>query len=198
MITLEQLLDVVPHAKPGVEKFVDPLNSAMKEFAIDTAKREAQFIAQIAHESAGFSHMREMWGPTPEQLRYEPPSVKAQDLGNSEPGDGFRFRGRGLIQITGRANYRECGAALGLPLEDEPDRLEQPVAACRSAAWFWRVGAGLRLGHAAHAHGIQDGCDLNDLADAGDFEGITLAINGGLNGLAERVAYYGRARETLA
>jgi len=124
--------------------------------------------------------------------------MKAQDLGNTEKGDGFRYRGRGLVQITGRANYRDCGGALGLPLEDEPDRLEQPVAACRSAAWFWRIGAGLRLGHWAHVHGIKDGCDLNDLADAGDFEGITIAINGGLTGQPERVAYYTRARETLA
>jgi putative chitinase len=101
-------------------------------------------------------------------------------LGNTQPGDGFRYRGRGLIQITGRANYTECGAALGFDLEGEPEKLGEPELAARSAAWFW------------------DSRSLNDLADNGDFMAITKRINGGLNGYADRVARFETAMDVLA
>jgi len=119
-------------------------------------------------------------GPTLAQQGYEPPSEKATELGNTQPGDGFRFRGRGLIQVTGRANYGTCGQALGVDLESDPGQLANPELACRSAAWFWK------------SHG------LNELADAGQFQDITRRINGGLTGEADRLAFYSRAQEALA
>lgn len=198
-ITLEDLQAVAPktnHLRLAI--FLDPTNATFQEFAIDTPARQAAFLAQVSHESNGFLWLREMWGPTPAQRAYEPPSRKAQDLGNLQSGDGFKYRGRGLIQITGRANYTACGEALGLPLEDQPDLLEEPVNATRSAGWFWAYGAGQRLSLAAKTHGIQVGTNLNELADVGDFKGITLAVNGGLNGEAERIAHWNAAKEALA
>lgn len=103
-----------------------------------------------------------------------------QDLGNSCFGDGHRYCGRGLIQITGRSNYKACGNALGLDLEAHPEMLEAPNIAARSAAWFW----------ASH------GC--NELADAGHFDAITKRINGGLNGRVDRLALFESAREALS
>lgn len=102
-------------------------------------------------------------------------------LGNGDvaSGDGWRYRGRGLIQLTGRQNYGNAGVALGLDLTGNPDQLLQPVPACRSAAWFWR----------------EAGC--NALADKGDFEGITRRINGGLIGLDDRKRLWARAKATL-
>src|SRR6267378_3364403 len=125
-ITLEDLEAVAPrtnHMRLGL--FVGPINSTFVEFAIDTPKRQALWLAQVAHESNGFLWLREIWGPSPAQRAYEPPSRKAQDLGNTQPGDGFRYRGRGLIQITGRANYAACGEALALALEETPELLEE-------------------------------------------------------------------------
>jgi predicted chitinase len=104
------------------------------------------------------------------------------DLGNTQPGDGERFKGRGPIQLTGRTNYRACGAFLGVDLEAQPERAKDPDVAFRTAGWFWK-------GH---------GC--NELADYGDeisFKAITRHINGGLNGLVSREAYYAKAREVL-
>jgi putative chitinase len=181
MITVDQLHAICPRtARARLEQFVDALNDAMAEFEINTRARQAAFLPEVAHETGGFVYLKELWGPTPEQQRYEPPGHKAETLGNTQSGDGFRYRGRGLIQITGRANYRDCGLALGLPLEDEPELLEHPIAACRSAAWFWK------------SHG------LNALADAGDFERITRKINGGLNGQADRLALWETAKGLIA
>ncbi|RML20109.1 Prophage PssSM-02, lytic enzyme, partial [Pseudomonas syringae pv. lapsa] len=103
-----------------------------------------------------------------------------KDLGNTVAGDGSKYRGRGLIQVTGRANYEECGEALGLDLIDHPELLELPQHAAMSAAWFWHRAA------------------LNTLADMGDLLTITKRINGGTNGLADRQALYARALEVLA
>lgn len=193
-LELAQLYQIMPNAGPlsggrGLV-FLDPLNAAMDEFEISTAARKSAFLAQVAHESGELRYTLE--GATGEAYEGN------VHLGNVHAGDGPRFKGRGLIQITGRKNYQLCGAALGLALLEYPELLEEPVNACRSAAWFWRVGAGLNLGRAAHAHGVKDNCDLNDLADAGDFEGITLAINGGLNGQSDRLAHFGLAQEVLA
>lgn len=152
------------------------IQAAMAEFKISTPQRQAAFLAQIGHESGGLHWTTEIWGPTTAQARYE----GRKDLGNTQPGDGFRFRGRGLIQTTGRANYLATGNALGVDLLAEPERLAEPALAARSAAWYW------------HQKG------LNMLADVADFELITRRINGGLNGYAERVALYTTAREVLA
>ena len=145
------------------------------EFDISTSARQAAWVAQVGHESGGFVFTRELWGPTAAQQRYE----GRLDLGNTQPGDGKRFMGRGLIQITGRANYRECSAALGVDLESNPVLLQGDGLAARSAGWFWRWKG------------------LNALADAGDFVGLTRRINGGTNGLADRQVRWERARRAL-
>ena len=160
---------------PRAQTWADPLSSAMALYAIDSPARQAAFIAQVGHESGRLIYVRELWGPTPTQEGYE----GREDLGNTEPGDGFRFRGRGLIQVTGRANYATCGAALCLPLTDSPELLESPSNAAQSAAWFWNSR------------------NLNDLADIGDFNTITRRINGGLNGLQDRLALYALAKSAL-
>ena len=190
-LTIDQLRGICPLTPSSrLELFLEPLEATCAEFSIDTLARRSPFLAQLAHESVGFHYVREIASGA----AYEGNA----HLGNTQPGDGPRFKGRGLIQITGRKNYGLAGDALGLPLLDNPDLLEEPVNACRSAGWFWTVGAGLNLSERAIAHGVPIGCDLNDLADAGDFEGITLAINGGLNGQDDRLAYFRRAQAALA
>ncbi len=174
MITLDDLRAICKHGSPRtMSLYVEPLNDAMNEFSIaDNVARETHFLAQIAHESGGFNYVRELASGEAYEGR--------TDLGNTEPGDGVRYKGRGLIQITGRANYAACGEALGLDLLTTPELLEQPVNAARSAGWFWQT------------HG------LNELADRGDIKGITRRINGGLNGFQDRLAYLELAQGRLA
>lgn len=157
------------------QTWADPLSAAMALYAIDSPQRQAAFVAQVGHESGRLIYIRELWGPTSAQQGYE----GRLDLGNTEPGDGFRYRGRGLIQVTGRANYQKCGGALALPLIDHPELLEQPDNASLSAAWFWNSRG------------------LNTPADTGDFETITRKINGGLNGYDDRLALWKMARSAL-
>lgn len=152
------------------------IRAACIEFDITAPVRLAAFLAQIGHESGGFRYTREIWGPTAAQLKYEGRS----DLGNTQPGDGSRFRGRGLIQITGRYNYEKASKALGVDLIQNPELLEEPRLAARSAAWWWS------------AHGC------NELADAGDFDKLTRKINGGLNGIADRRNRWEIAKKALA
>lgn len=172
MITLDDLKAICPTAKEStLEPFVAPLNDAMAEYDINTPDREAMFLAQVAHESGAFHYVQEIASGGTYEGR--------ADLGNVEPGDGIRYKGRGLIQITGRANYQRCGDALGCDLISEPEMLEQPDLAARSAAWFWS------------SHG------LNALADADNFLVITKRINGGTNGYADRQAYLARAQAVI-
>ena len=180
MVTPDTLLQIMPRAGDKARIFCGPLNRAMQEFGIDSPKRQAAFLAQVDHESGQLRYVKELWGPTAAQERYEPPGAKAADLGNTMPGDGFRFRGRGLIQVTGRANYGDCGRALGLDLISRPELLELPEHAARSAAWFWQ------------AHGC------NELADEGDFIKLTRRINGGTNGLQDRIALHEKAQTAIA
>lgn len=191
IITRSQFLAIMPDAGSRVDRFLDPLNLALAEFQINTPARATAFLAQVAHESGQFRYMRELASGS----AYE----GAERLGNTEPGDGPRYKGRGPIQITGRRNYGLCSMALfgDDTLLAMPELLEDPAHGCRSAAWFWRVGAGLNLGSAAKNYGVPVGCDLNDLADSGDFMGITLAINGGTNGLDDRRHYLARAQSAL-
>lgn len=172
-MTLEQLIRIMPHANSGRASFFLPhLNAAMAEFEIDSPTRQAAFLAQIAHESGNLRYVRELASGEAYEGR--------SDLGNTEPGDGVRFKGRGLIQITGRANYAACGEALGLDLETQPELLETHENACRSAGFFWQEH------------------HLNEVADRGDFARTTKIINGGYNGMAEREAYWERAKAVLA
>ena len=158
------------------DKWALPITRAMLRFGIDTPARQAAFLAQIGHESAGLRHVREIWGPTPAQLRYE----GRKDLGNTVAGDGKRFMGRGLIQITGRHNYAQAGRALELPLLQAPELLEQPQNAAHSAGWYWSSR------------------NLNRFADSGDFRGLTRAINGGYNGMDDRLRLWDMAKAALS
>jgi predicted chitinase len=146
---------------------------------VNTPKREAAFLAQIAHESGEFKWMEELWGPTPAQKKYEPPNDTATQLGNTQSGDGKRFKGRGPIQITGRYNYQKYGDLLGIDLVNNPEKAATPEVGFRTAGLFWQKNG------------------LNELADGEKFEAITKRINGGLTGLEDRLKYYTRAKEVL-
>lgn len=153
-----------------------PLQLAFQHAGCNTAKRQAAFIAQVGHESGGFKFVREVWGPTPAQSRYE----GRRDLGNTQQGDGFRYRGRGLLQVTGRANYARVAARLpGPDFVANPEALELPQWAALSAADYWLDR------------------QLNRYADADDWRGLTKRINGGFNGLADRIKRHERALAAL-
>ncbi|KPX39532.1 Prophage PSPPH02, putative chitinase [Pseudomonas syringae pv. helianthi] len=178
-ITVQQLLQILPNASSRAGVFVPVLNVAMNKYAIVTKLRIAAFLAQVGHESGQFRYVREL-GSDAYLEKYDTGRL-AERLGNTpeDDGDGQLYRGRGLIQITGRANYAECGEALGLDLLQQPELLERPEHAAVSAAWFW------------HRAG------LNTFADRSDFLAITKRINGGTNGLADRQALYERALKVL-
>ena len=184
MLTVEQLGAIMPALPPAKRDTSMPfLVEALREFAIDSPPRIAAFLAQLAHESGQLRFMEELWGPTPAQKRYEPVTTLATTLGNTDPGDGKRFKGRGPIQITGRANYRRYGALLAVDLEGQPQLAARPELAFRIAGLFWSRNG------------------LNELADevtAEAFKKITKRINGGLNGLADRERFYAMACLTLA
>jgi putative chitinase len=166
-------------ATPGdADRFISPLNLAMIEFNITTIERPAMFIAQVAHESGAFRYTSELWGPTPQQLKYDDGGPLAQRLGNP-PGTGYQWRGHGLIQVTGRYNHMATAKAFGIPEEAIILWLQAPIGAARSAAHYW----------ATH------GC--NELADAFDFVAVTRAINGGLTGLQQRTELYRRITEAM-
>ncbi len=159
-----------------IRHFSLPLIRAMEEFNIETPLQQSHFLAQVAHESGCLRWLEEIWGPTPAQIRYE----GRLDLGNTQPGDGYHFRGFGPIQITGRANVTQLARAIGEPsLLADPSQLTQPELGSRSAGWFWWSR------------------DLNPLADRDDLRAITRVINGGLNGLNDRARYLHRAKEIL-
>jgi putative chitinase len=185
-VTPEQLSYACGSNVPRAQTWLPYIAEAMRLYEINTPERMAAFLAQLGHESGGLRFTTEIWNPAqvPAQGRYE----GRADLGNTEPGDGHRFLGRGLIQTTGRANYarvrdrlRAKLTDLGVPdFEEEPAELAQFRWAALSAADYWDMRG------------------LNALADAGDFERITRRINGGLNGQVDRVAKWERAKEVLA
>ena len=199
-ITEQQLLRILPNAGRQAGVFVPVLNAAMNKYAIVTTKRIAAFIAQVGHESGQLTRLVENLNYSAEGLmktwpsRFDLPRATAAArnpeqianiayagrMGNTEPGDGWKYRGRGLIQVTGKSNYGSCGEALGLDLVNSPERLEQPQYAALSAAWFWSANG------------------LNTLADAGDLKGTTQRINGGQNGAPDRSELYSLALKVLA
>lgn len=180
-LTEKTLLQIFPNARQHAGVFVPALNAAMARWEIDTPRRAAAFLAQIGHESGQLRYVKEL-GNDRYLARYDTGTL-ALRLGNTPQadGDGQKYCGRGLIQVTGYNNYRACSMAL---FSDErllasPQLLEQPRWAAESAAWFW------------HSRG------LNSLADRDDFNRITRHINGGLNGLEDRLKLWARAREVL-
>lgn len=162
---------------------------ALAQADITTRRRLAAFLAQLSHESASFRALREDWGPTAQQRRYEPPSPLASRLGNTEPGDGFRFRGGGPMQLTGRANYRLLGRRLGLPLEERPELIEQPAIGMATAAAYW---AERKLN--TYADRVATG---RERPGQSPFELLTRRINGWLNGYPDRVVRWNKAQRAL-
>lgn len=187
MITPDQLAAAVTACPVRRAEYWAPwLNQTWAVFGTDTPARQAAWLAQIGHESGSFRYVRELWGPTPQQRRYEPPSTLATRLGNTRRGDGLRYLGRGLIQTTGRDNYARLRDELpdwtDEPVPDfeaEPQLVEQPLWAALSAGLYWQRR------------------ELNALADEGDFDAITQRINGGQNGRDDRRARWALARSVL-
>lgn len=202
-ITLEQLSSFFEDTdSEALAAFVEPLNKVFEEFEINTPNRMAMFLAQIGHESGGLTHFHENLNYKADRLAQIFPKyfrnvdtseyahnpakianrVYADRMGNGseDSGDGYKFRGRGAIQLTGRSNYIACGKDLEVDLEANPDWLETPEGALKSAAWFW------------------DQHDLNDCADDGDITKCTKKINGGTIGLEERTELYEEALKLFA
>lgn len=175
-MTPAQLSEVMNIPLVRAQKWADALTAAMNGAQINTRLRIAAFLAQIGHESGSLVYSKELGGPS-----YFAKYDGRKDLGNVQPGDGARFAGRGLIQVTGRANYQKASQALfgDDRLLKNPELLEQPEWAAKSAAWFWSSRK------------------LNDLADGAQFTDLTKRINGGLNGIDDRRARYKYALAVL-
>ncbi|MFB9244937.1 glycoside hydrolase family 19 protein [Massilia antarctica] len=176
-MTLDQLVRILPYARPRAAMYLDWLNAAMSEFDITTPARQASFIAQLGHESAHLRYVEELASGA----AYDTGRLAIR-LGNTpEPdGDGQKWKGRGFMQLTGAANHAACAAYFGIPIERISAWLVTPEGASRSAGWFWQTRG------------------LNELADAGDQLAVTRRINGGTNGLADRLALFNTARKVLA
>jgi putative chitinase len=171
-VSIEQLRAIIPSLPRGrAETLLPYLNDAMVSAGITTPLRQAAFIAQLAQESVGLTAFEEFASGDAYEGR--------RDLGNVNPGDGVRYKGRGPIQLTGRSNYRAAGHALGIDLEGNPARAADFDVGFRTAAWFWNSR------------------NLSTFADARDFDAITYRINGGYNGKPTRDAYYARAKQVL-
>ncbi len=188
MLDRQQALYIMPTVAPRIDSWLVPLNDTMSRYELNTPLRAAAWIAQLAHETGQLRWHRELWGPTPQQQRYERDFQKpwvANDarnslafmLGNTEAGDGKRFMGRGLFQLTGRTNYRKYSQYMGIDFEADPGEIEEPQYGADSAGWYWAVFK-----------------NLSPYADVQDFQTITRRINGGLNGFSDRLNYYHRAK----
>ncbi|MBV8045094.1 glycoside hydrolase family 19 protein [Pluralibacter sp.] len=204
----EQFMQAAGISQPLADKWYQVVVDAMKEFGIDTPKRQAAFIAQIGTESNGFravqeslnysvnglqifgsrltSAQREQLGRKPGELALSPSRqasianiVYGGRYGNNQNGDGWKYRGRGLKQVTFKDNYDNCGKALGLDLVSDPDLTLTDNNAARSAGWFWKAN------------------NCNQFADAGDINGLTKRINGGFNGLQDRIDRTRKAEAVL-
>lgn len=202
-LTGEILKSIVPTLRfETASRYADLINGAMLEAQIKTPRQKAAFIASIAHESAGLARwvenlyysaerIVEVW-PTrfasiddarpyamqPEKLAN---SVYAQRMGNgpSSTGNGYRYRGRGPLMLTGKDNYAAAERDMGIPLTQNPSLAAEPEYGFRIAAWFWRTNG------------------LNELAEAGDFKAVTKKINGGLVGYKDRYASFVRGLAAL-
>jgi putative chitinase len=169
----EKLSVVMPRALPSkIDLYFEPLVAGMTKHEITTPLRMAHFVAQIAHETASFLYAEEIADGSAYEGR--------RDLGNSERGDGRRYKGRGLIQLTGRANYTQYGKDCGIDCVGNPDCVaSDPFIAVDVACWYWLKR------------------NINRLADADDVKAVTKAINGGYNGLDDRMSYLARAKAVL-
>jgi putative chitinase len=204
MITVDQLRQLIPNNK-YVEEWHEALIQLFPDYGIDTPQRIAAFISQCAHESGGFTAIKENLNYRWETLRkifpkYFPNDQIAQQyaslpnkqeaianrvygnrMGNGpeESGDGYKYCGRGLIQLTGKNNYQAFADSLEMSIDDVPEYLATFEGAAQSACWFWETN------------------NLNRFADAGDVKGLTRAINGGYIGLDDRIKHYNHALHVL-
>lgn len=203
-VTLELLRQICPKTRSTtLAKYVDPLNKVGEHFDLfDNPKRMAAFLAQIAHESGAFNFVEEGLNYSAQALMKTWPrrfptlaiarqyarnpvkianKVYANRMGNGTEasGDGYKFRGRGLIQLTGKENYTKFAKSLGMTLEQTIAYLETPMGAVASAGWYWDINK------------------LNVYADKGDFVGLTRRINGGTIGLEDRKHHYDIALKAL-
>jgi len=182
-----------------IDSFVEPLNKAMEHFEINTTERVAMFLAQVGHESAGLTATKEnlnykaatltkifpkyFHDRDPEEYAHQPEKIanlvysNRMGNGDEDSGDGYKYRGRGLIQLTGHDNYKHFADSMGMDIDEAVSYLEGPEGAAMSAAWFWNSRK------------------LNAVADAGDVTHATKLINGGTIGLEERKALYEEALE---
>lgn len=172
VVTPEILTAIMPYSGIYRAQIYAPLLTAeCKRWQIDSAQRMAHFLAQIAHESGSLRYTEEIASGRAYEGR--------KDLGNTQKGDGARFKGRGLIQLTGRANYEEYSRVSGVDYIAHPEWLARPADAVAVSAWFWFDR------------------ELNELADRDELMAITRSINGGYNGLSEREAFAVRAKKIL-
>lgn len=171
-MTPSQLKQIAPFAKlQNCELYASILTTEMLFGNINTSLRQCHFIAQILHESGSLNYVKELDSGKAYEGR--------RDLGNVIKGDGLKFKGRGLIQITGRTNYETLSKLWGVDLLDKPELLEQPLYAVKSAVWFWNSRR------------------LNKFADTDNIRDITRRINGGFNGLSDRMQFLYRAKKIL-
>lgn len=161
----------MPNSRTRADAFLPYLNRYMARYGISNRMRVCHFLAQIAHESGELRYTREIASGKEYEGR--------KDLGNVKSGDGVRFKGRGLIQITGRSNYKQISDATGIDFYNHPDWLELPQWATMSACWWWNNRG------------------LNEMADRDELTNITKKINGGKNGLQDRLKYLGRAKRAI-
>ena len=197
-ITFEQLNEFFEDTDEDIiQKFLDPLNEVMTFYEINTSQRISMFLAQIGHESGGLRTIKENLNYSADRLKVVFPKyfrgvdttqfaknpqkianrVYASRMGNGNEssGDGYSYRGRGLIQLTGKSNYTAFAQDMSMPLEEATSWLDDPEGAAWSAGWFW------------------DSRELNQWADNGDVLTVTKKINGGTNGLEERKSNYAEA-----
>jgi putative chitinase len=172
MITEDQLKKIYPNSTlKNRALFLPYFNALFWEYGITTPLRIWSYFAQIGHESGQLYYVKELASGKAYEGR--------KDLGNIQEGDGVRFKGRGLIQITGRSNYQSLSNAFGVDFIQEPELLELPEWAVKSSLWFWKVKG------------------LNKIADTGDFKLLTKRINGGYNHLKERLDIFERCKKYL-
>jgi len=167
-LTIKDLTELLPGIK-NAEAFVPILNDLLPIYEITTPKRVAAFLAQTGHESASYNTLEEKASGDAYEGR--------KDLGNKQKGDGRKFKGRGVIQLTGRDNYTSFGSFAKTDLIAAPAKLKEPFLAVLAACWYWKKR------------------NLNPLADDALFDEITKKINGGLNGKADRDKRYKKALE---
>ncbi|WP_218581184.1 glycoside hydrolase family 19 protein [Nocardia cyriacigeorgica] len=183
-VTLEQLKALAPKTDSDkLARYLPHLNTAMRDAGIVEPKRKAAFLAQVVHETDRLRTLTEYGSKGYFERNYGSSTAVGRDLGNTRPGDGARYRGRGALQITGRHNYEKAGKALDVDFIRDPELAAKPEHAFDIATWFWE------------SKRLNDRAD--DVRSPSDFDAITRTINGGSNGLDERREYYAEARKIL-